>query len=231
MPEQLEASVDQIYQRRFPPEILARRQAVWQVLCRAWFGRYIPEGARVLEIAPGYCEFINNVASASERVGVDLNPDTQRHAAPGVVIHLTSAEDIGQVIPAGHFDIAFMSNFLEHCRTRDQVLAVLRAVHVALRPGGRVLILGPNYRYCFAEYFDYFDHYLPLSEKAVEEALHLANFEVEVVQARTLPYTFRNRLPSAPWIVDLYLKMPWLWGIFGKQFFLVGRRPHPSPAS
>ncbi len=221
--EPLEALVDRIYRNRFPREILARRSAVWRVLSQSWFARYIPEGASVLEVAAGCCEFINNIP-AHERVAVDLNPETRLHAAPDVTVHEIAAERLCKVVPQAHFDAAFMSNFLEHCRTREQVLDVLRAVWTALKPGGRVLILGPNFRCCPRDYYDYFDHHLPLTEKSVAEALELAGFDVELAQPRTLPFTFRSRLPSWPWLVWVYLRLPLLWRFFGAQFFLVGRK-------
>jgi SAM-dependent methyltransferase len=219
----LEASVDRLYRHRFPAETHAQRAAVWKVLCASWFSRYIPPHARVLEIAAGYCDFINNI-EAAERVAVDLNPETKNHAAQGVVVHQVAAEQLAEAVPQNYFNTAFMSNFLEHCRSRDEMLAVLVAALRALKVGGRVLILGPNFRYCYKEYFDYFDHHLPLTEKAVVEALELAGFEVEEVAPQTLPFTFRSRLPSWPWLVRLYLQLPLLWRFFGAQFFIVGRR-------
>lgn len=221
--EDLEAGIDRLYRHRFPEKVLARRSAVWQVLCRSWFARYIPKDARLLEVGAGFCEFINHI-EAAERVAVDLNPGTKKHAAPGVVVHETAAERLGEKVRPGYFDVAFLSNFLEHCRSRDNVLAVLQAISAALKPGGRILILGPNFRCCYKEYFDYFDHYLPLTEKAVVEAIQLSGFEPEVVQPRTLPYTFRSVLPSWPWLVRLYLRLPWLWSVVGAQFFVVGRK-------
>jgi hypothetical protein len=220
----LESIVDRIYRNRFPHHVLKRRAATWKVLCDCWLARYIPRDGRVLEVAAGYCEFINNVV-ASERVAVDLNPETRHHAGAGVVVHEIAAERLGEVVPHAYFDAAFMSNFLEHCRNREQVLEVLRAVRTALVAGGRVLILGPNFRRCSRNYYDYFDHHLPLTEKAVAEALELAGFVVEAVWPSTLPYTFRGRLPSWPWLVRLYLKLPLLWRVFGAQFFLVARTP------
>ena len=219
----LEAAVDRLYRHRFPEPLRARRTGVWKVLCRSWFARYIPPEARVLEVGAGYCEFINNIRAAEKAV-VDLNPETRNHAAPGVVVHQVAAERLGDCVGAGYFDTAFLSNFLEHCRSRDAVLEVLWAVAAALKPGGRILILGPNFRYCYRDYFDYFDHYLPLTEKAVVEALQLSGFEPEVVRPRTLPFTFRSRLPSWPRLVQLYLRLPWLWRWFGAQFFIVGRK-------
>jgi SAM-dependent methyltransferase len=225
--EGLKATVNQLYRQRFPAEILAQRDAVWKVLCRSWFARYIPKDARLLEVAAGYCEFINNV-QAAERVAVDLNPDTKRHAAPGVLVHEIPAQSVADELGRDYFDTAFMSNFLEHCRSRDEMLAVLKAVHAALKPGGRLLILGPNFRCCYKQYFDYFDHYLPLTEKAIVEAIRLADFEPEVVAPKTLPFTFRSRFPKQPWVVSLYLRLSWLWPLFGAQFFVVGRKPGPG---
>jgi SAM-dependent methyltransferase len=220
----LESLADRIYRNRFPREVLARRAATWKILCDSWFSRYIPADGRVLEVAAGYCEFINNIA-AKERVAVDLNPETRYHAGPGVIFHEIAAERLDDVVPADHFDAAFMSNFLEHCRTREQVLDVFRAVRGALRPGGRILVLGPNFRRCPRDYYDYFDHHLPLTEKSVSEALRLAGYEVELAWPSTLPYTFRSRLPSWPWLVRVYLKLPLLWRVFGAQFFIAARRP------
>jgi SAM-dependent methyltransferase len=220
----LESAVDRLYQNRFPQPMHQRRNAVWGVLCRCWLGRYISSGDRVLEIGAGYCEFINNI-DAGEKVALDLNPQTRQYSAPGVAVYQAAAEEVAGVVPADHFDAAFMSNFLEHCRSRDQVLAVLRGTFTVLRPGGRVLILGPNFRYCFRDYYDYFDHHLPLTEQAVAEALRLCGFELEVVQPRTLPFSFRSKTPSWPWLVRLYLHLPWAWRFFGAQFFLVARKP------
>jgi SAM-dependent methyltransferase len=225
--ERLETAVDKLYRQRFPDQVRAQRMAIWRILCQKWFARYIPKQARLLEVAAGYCEFINNV-EADERVAVDLNPETRKFAAPGVVVHETAAELLGEKVPAAYFDTVFISNFLEHCRSRDSVLAVLRAVATALKPNGRVLILGPSFRYCYKDYFGYFDHYLPLTEQAVVEAIRLAGLEPEVVQPRTLPYTFRSRLPRWPILVRIYLRMPWLWRFFGAQFFVVGRKIPPG---
>lgn len=219
----LESMVDRIYRNRFPEEVLARRSAIWKILCDGWFSRYVPADGRVLEVAAGYCEFINNI-TAAERVAVDLNPETRHHAGPGVEVHEIAAERLDEVVPGGSFDAAFMSNFLEHCRTREQVLEVLGAVFSALKPGGRVLILGPNFRRCAREYYDYFDHHLALTEKSVAEALRLRGFDVELAWPSTLPYTFRGRLPSWPWLVRVYLRLPFLWRVFGAQFFVVGRK-------
>ena len=226
----LESALPRLYRQRFSRHILDRRNAVWRILCQNWLGRYIPRDASVLEVGAGYCEFINNI-EADQRVAVDLNPHTRIHAGAGVSVHEIGADRLMERIPAGSFDVVFMSNFLEHCQSRDQVLAVLGNVALALRPGGRVLILGPNFRYCYKRYFDFFDHHLPLSEHAVVEAIRLAGFEPEEVRPRTLPYSFSCGLPAWPWLVRWYLRIPWVWPLFGAQFFVVGRKREADAGS
>jgi SAM-dependent methyltransferase len=143
--ETLDSKLSQLYRHRFPEDIQGRRRAIWKILCTDWFERWIPPDARVVEVGAGYCEFINAV-SAAEKVGIDLNPESRLRAASDVTIHLIAAERMAEVLPANHFDVVFMSNFLEHCATKNHVLDVLRAARAVLKPGGRVLILGPNFR-------------------------------------------------------------------------------------
>jgi SAM-dependent methyltransferase len=226
----LAGAIGEIYRHRFHESLLVRRQAVWKVLCESWFQQYIPIGAHVLEIGAGYCEFINNVQAAA-RVAIDVNPATKDHARPGVTVHEIAAEQLSDRIRPASIDVAFMSNFLEHCGSRDQLVLILRNLAHALKPSGRIMILGPNFRFCYQHYFDFFDHILPLTEKAVVEALRVAGFDPEVIRPRTLPFTFGGRLPSWPWLVRLYLKMPWVWPLFGAQFFVVARNRAAVQAS
>lgn len=75
--EQLEV----LYRHRFPEHELAHKQAIWKVLCRRFFSRYVAAGDTVVDIGAGYCEFINNIAAA-HKIAVDLNPEVKRFAAP-----------------------------------------------------------------------------------------------------------------------------------------------------
>jgi hypothetical protein len=87
--------------------------------------------------------------------------------------------------------------------------------------------MGPNFRYCAREYFDFADHVLALTHVSVEEHLYSAGFEIDRVIPRFLPYSFRSRFPTAPRLVRTYLRIPLVWQVLGQQFLLVGRRPSP----
>ena len=92
-----------------------------------------------------------------------------------------------------------------------------------MTPGGRIAVLGPNFRYCSDEYFDCADHTLALTHVAVEEHLYAAGFEIVRSIPRFIPYSFRSRIPKAPWLVRAYLRTPPLWRVLGKQFLVLAQ--------
>ena len=53
---------------------------LWKVLCADFFQRFIPQDAIVIDLAAGYCEFINNI-SCARKIAIDLNPETRNRAA------------------------------------------------------------------------------------------------------------------------------------------------------
>jgi len=213
----LEADLQSIYQRRFQPDLTFRRQ-MWQVLCRDFFQRYIPPESAVLEVGAGYCEFINHI-HAGRKLAVDLNPDTPHFAAPEVRVIATSSTNLA-AIASGSLDIAFASNFFEHLSRADIVLT-LREVARALKPGGRFLILQPNFRFCYRDYWMFFDHLTPLDDRSLGEALETQGFRVVYTLPRFLPYTTHSRLPKSVALLTVYLRLPLAWRIFGQQAFVV----------
>ena len=69
----------------------------------------------------------------------------------------------------------------------------------------------------------FFDHITPVDDRALAEAFAATGFDVELNIPRFLPYTTKSRLPSAPGLVRLYLKVPLAWRVLGAQAFMVGR--------
>jgi len=218
------ADLSKIYDTRFNNTGLLKRDRVWKAICTTYFQKLIPETSSVLDMACGYGEFINNI-KAKEKYGADLNPDAPNYLNSDVVFYHTPATDLLDLIARGSLDIVFTSNFLEHLRSKEECSLVLEQVLAVLKPGGRFIIMGPNIRYCFAEYWDYYDHYLPLSHLSLAEGLGIAGFEVTEIIPQFLPYTMNNSTPAHPLLVKAYLAFPPLWKVMGKQFLVTARKP------
>jgi hypothetical protein len=87
-----------------------------------------------------------------------------------------------------------------------------------------LMILQPNIRYLPGRYWDYLDHHTPLTHLSMIEALKLSGLSPRQVIPRFLPYTVKSRLPRSTLFVRLYLRLPFLWSVFGGQMFLVAVR-------
>ncbi|MFA1286855.1 class I SAM-dependent methyltransferase [Xanthomonas axonopodis pv. nakataecorchori] len=218
MPD-IDHDLDVLYQHRFPKEELANKNRIWQVLCTQYFSRFVKPSETVVDIGAGYCEFINNIRAA-HKIAVDLNPDVRKFAADGIRVINESCIAVSS-IPSASVDAVFMSNFLEHLPSKDLVLQTLRECARMLKPGGRVIILQPNIRFLYGEYWDYFDHHTALSDRSLVEGVLMAGLEPQVVIPKFLPYTTKSRLPQAPWLVSLYLRIPLAWHFLGKQALVV----------
>ena len=213
-----------LYRNRFDTES-EQRQQTWAVLCAHFFQQWVPEDAVVLDLAAGHCEFINNIR-AGRRIAVDLNPDVTVRAAAGVQTHVLRSDDLAD-IPDRSVDVVFISNFFEHI-SREAILSTLVEVRRVLRPGGRLLVLQPNVRYCARDYWQFFDHITPVDDRALLEAFAATGYDVIKNIPRFLPYTTKSRLPSGPALVKLYLRVPLAWRVLGAQAFMVVT-PTPTP--
>ncbi len=214
------ADLEACYKNRFS-RIEKRRQRVWQVLAREFFQKWVKPTDRVLDFGAGYCEFINNIAAA-KKIALDMNPTTASHAGADIDV-VCQDLTLSWQLEDDSIDVAFSSNFLEHLATKSDVLHCFKESRRVLVPGGKIILLGPNIRFCPDVYWDFLDHRVPLSDRSIVEALELSNFKILQVTDRFLPYTMQGKMPAHPVLVRLYLSLPIAWPIFGRQFLVVAQ--------
>lgn len=211
---------ERLYDYRFQDVDQQRRRMVWSEIARFVHER-MGQPQCVLDPAGGRGEFIEAVP-ATERwlidaveQGDDLDPTIR-----------TIIDDVQNVqLPADYFDGIFVSNFLEHLGSQEGIADFLGQMYRSSQGGGRIAVMGPNFRYCFREYFDCADHVVALTHVAVAEHLHAAGFAIKSVVPRFLPYSFRGLLPPSAKLTRRYLRTPVAWRVLGKQFLVLAEKP------
>lgn len=223
-------SLSQELQREYALRFTAAaeyRRRVWSVLTREFFQQWVPPQGRVLDLGCGWGEFINQI-EAGQKLALDLNPDARERLAPEVEFHLQDCSKRWEAVADESLDVVFSSNFFEHLRSKDALRDTVAEARRCLRPGGRLICMGPNVRHLAGQYWDFWDHYLPLTERSIVELLEMQGYEIERAWDRFLPYTMVGKAEKPIFLVGLYLRLPFLWRIFGAQFLVVARKPSPK---
>jgi SAM-dependent methyltransferase len=196
-----------------------RRRLLWRTLVDCVFQKQIPPEATVLELGAGYGDFINSV-KARRRIAVDCWAGMTAHLEPGVEGLVTSVAQLDGVAD-NSVDYVFSSNCFEHISQQDLVdcLAQLRR---KMKPGARLAIVQPNFKYCFREYFDDYTHVAIYTDRSLCDLLAANGFRVEHCQPRFLPLTIKSGAPVHPWLIRLYLVSP--FKPLGKQMLVCATR-------
>ncbi len=211
-----------LYSERFGLRERERKLAVWRVLCRHFFQRYVRPSDTVLDLGAGNCEFINSI-ECGEKIAVDGNPEVRRWAADDVRVVLATSTHLGEIGDES-VDVVFCSNFFEHLPDKAALHETLGECRRVLRRGGRLLVLQPNIRAVGGRYWDFIDHHVPLTDRSLVEALAMAGLAVREVRARFLPYTTKSALPQHPLLVRLYLVLTPIHRLLGGQAWVVGEK-------
>ena len=183
-----------------------RRATVWKAIADH-LAAHVPPDAHVLELGAGYCDWINNVRAA-RRVAIDLWPELPRYAAPGVEPLVLDISNGLESLGDASFDVVLASNLLEHFGP-DAAEVVVCGVARLLRPGGRFVLIQPNFRYAWRSYFDDYTHRSIFTDVSLPALLRSAGFTIETVKPRFAPYSMqRVRIPVAAWLVRAYLLLP-----------------------
>ena len=205
---------DDAYRRtRFRPD--ANRETLWATLCSSYFQRLVKPEFHVLDLGAGYASFINNIQSRT-RTAVDTSPDLPRHVRDGVAAHVGPVTEL-EFLPDASVDFVFASNLFEHL-TQAEFADVLAQLRRKTRAGATLNILQPNYRRASKEYFDDYTHRTVYSDVSLCDFLEAHGWRVIECVPGFLPLTLKSALPVRPWLIRLYLRVP--WKPLAKQMFV-----------
>jgi ubiquinone/menaquinone biosynthesis C-methylase UbiE len=182
-----------------------RRRMLWQTLVAQVFQKEISPDAVVLELGAGYGEFINAVR-ARRRLAIDLWPEMLTHLEQGVEGLVT---DISQLdgVEDNSVDYVFSSNCFEHV-PQEELVRCLARLRTKMKPGAKMSIVQPNFKYCFREYFDDYTHVTVYTARGLSDLLTANGFRVIRCVPRFMPLTLKSRLLVHPLLIRLYLASP-----------------------
>lgn len=168
------------------------RVEFWKELTRYIQNKYFPPSKLVLgfpvtldvlDLGCGNCLFINNVKH-SLRSGIDISPQAKK-LFEGLYLQIKN------VTKANYFpmDVVFSSNLFEHL-TKKEIRLVLNKIK--LKPQGRLILLLPNFKYCYKEFYDEATHVTPLTFNSMKELLEDSGFKIVASEERFLPYSVNS---------------------------------------
>ena len=208
---------DSRYRGRYP--FLDFRGGVWREIA-SYVRRDAPEAETVIELGAGYCDFIN-AFPAKRKIAFDLNEEMRAFAAHDVELRVEDAITLSEIADET-IDLVFASNFLEHLDQRE-LGTMLPNVHRVLRPGGRLILIQPNFRLCPEHYFDDDTHKTVFSDETLAQLVVDHGFKIERIVPRFLPFSMKSRLPKWPVLVRLYLHSP-VKPNAGQMYLVASRR-------
>lgn len=211
-----------IYRTRYSTKEEKIKEDIWKVLCEEYLQKFINKNDIVLDIAAGHCEFINHII-CKKKYALDIDPRIKQYVKTDVKIFTRSATALPRTL-TNSINVVFIGCLLEHLPSKNAIIKVFREVKRVLKNKGRLLILNPNIRFSTSEYWDYFDHLTPVSDRSIVEILQALGYTIDLCIPRFVPNTIKDRLPKFPFLVRLYLHLPFLFPLFGRQMFIVARK-------
>ncbi|MCU7835962.1 MAG: class I SAM-dependent methyltransferase [gamma proteobacterium symbiont of Taylorina sp.] len=203
------------FKTRFQPH--KARTQVWKELVR-FIERDIGNPGVVLELGPGYGDFINTI-NATRKIAIDHNAEVSQFLNDNIEFYEKDCTDLS-FLSDNSVDTVFASNLLEHIG-RDAIQHLLQEIHRVLKKNGQCIFLQPNFRYCYREYFDDYTHVSIFTHIGLSDLLCASGFSIKRCIPGLLPLSMKSRLPKHPLLVRLYLNLP--YRPLAKQMYIVGR--------
>jgi SAM-dependent methyltransferase len=204
-------------------------------------GPHLEGAGRIIELGAGHGTFTAQLAAIAPTTAVEPGPRAfarlEQRFGEDPRIEVLQGDASG--LPDGGFDVAFLSNVLEHIE--DDVEALQHLVR-SLRPGGRVVVFSPAFDLLYSRFDAMVGHHHRYRLGELRERFERAGLEVVDARYVNLPGWFLwliyvrllGRVPTRPVTALAYDRyvVPALRRIervirppFGQSVLCVGRRP------
>ncbi|MDR3639316.1 MAG: class I SAM-dependent methyltransferase [Isosphaeraceae bacterium] len=202
---------------------------------------YLPSGPdlKILDVGCGWGQFLHFLARKGYRdlSAIDIGEQQVAHCrAEGFTAECV--EDAAAYLEgsAEMFDLITMHHVIEHMPV-EKALHLLRAIHSALKPGGRAIIQTPNMSAVSAMYCRYIEisHCAGYCESNLHQIMGMAGFQSLSVFGNRIPrptsvrrgiWTMLQRLERAWWramlVAELGTDAP---RVLSKNLYIIGTKP------
>jgi SAM-dependent methyltransferase len=191
------------------------RLKVWRAITE-YLQPYVGDNKTVLDLGSGYGDFINQI-KAKKKYALDIGPDVAEHINKDVTFINKPASYL-EDIPKNSLDVVFSSNLMEHLE-RSEIDQTMKAVKKCMKKGGTLLLVGPNFRYAYREYFDDYTHKTIFTHVTLADLMVEYGFEPIKVMPKFLPLSLKSRLPKSYYLTKMYINSP--IKPMGKQMLLI----------
>ena len=193
-----------------------KRDLIWQAIAEHLQSNFIDTNDTVIDLGCGYGDFINHV-NAKRKIAVDLE-DVEPYLQDDIEFHRSSVESLS-FLDADSVNIVFGSNLLEHL-DRAQINNTLVEARRILKPTGKIILIQPNFRLCYKNYFDDYTHQTIFTDESLCGLLMSHDYSIVLKKAGYLPFSMQSRLPKSYWLTRAYLALG--SPIMSKQMLVVG---------
>jgi len=195
-----------------------QRDKVWKHICK-YLQNYISPLNSILDLGAGHCNFINNI-EGNNKYAVDLFNDLKKYASCDVKCYISKCFKLN-FIKSHSIDVVFSSNLFEHLED-DEIDKTLKDILRILKDNGKLILMQPNFRYCYKNYFDDYTHIKVFTDESLQRLLKLYGFNITKCMPKFLPYSIKNKASKLSCLIPLYLKSP--IKPFAGQMLLIGEK-------
>lgn len=181
----------------------------------------LQKGSTIVEIGCGRGDFLKEFQYAGLRsIGVDRE-DSCKSLSPGIDVRTCDIASEQLPFDDTSIDVIFSKSVIEHLFDPSQLL---REINRVLKPGGRVVVMTPDWHTQWKNFYEDFTHARPYSELALSDLLKVHGFRSIKVEAfHQLPVLWRYpQLKILTRLMRLFINVyrgRWLTEKTGIKFF------------